>query len=64
MEVNRIMNKYKEMKEKTRQEAIDFQTDFENQDYCWGDLTIYHAYFEEKAKKYGLVKEFKENGII
>ena len=58
------MNKYKKYKEQTRQQAIEWQRDFENQDYCWGDLTIYHQYFEEKAKKYGLLKEFKENGII
>ena len=58
------MNKYQKYKEKARQEAIEWQRDFEAQDYCWGDLIIYQQYFEEKAKKYGLVKEFKENCII
>lgn len=58
------MNKYQENKEKVRQEAIEWQLDFEKQDYCWGDLHIYQQYFEEKAKRYGLVKEFKENCII
>ena len=58
------MNKYQKYKEKTRQEAIEWQLDFEKQDYCWGDLHIYHQHFEDKARRYGLVKEFKENGII
>ena len=53
------MNKYQENKEKIRQEAIEWQLDFEKQDYCWGDLHIYHQYFEEKARRYGLLKEFK-----
>lgn len=58
------MNKYQKYKEKTRQEAIEWQLDFEKQDYCWGDLHIYQQYFENKAKRYGLVKEFRENCII
>jgi hypothetical protein len=58
------MSKYREMQEKIRQEAIECQLDFEKQDYCWGDLLIYHQYFEDKARKYGLIKEFRENGII
>lgn len=58
------MKKYQENKEKARQQAIEWQKDFENQNYCWGDLIIYQQYFEDKARKYGLLKEFKENGII
>ena len=58
------MSKYREMQEKTRQEAIEWQLDFEKQDYCWGELQVYQQYFENKARKYGLVKEFRENGII
>lgn len=58
------MNKYKENKEKARQQAIEWQQDFEKQGYCWGDLIIYQQYFEDLGKKYGLLKEFKENGIV
>ena len=57
------MSKYGETKEKIRQQAIEYQEDFEKQDYCWSDLHIYQQYFEDKARKYGLVKEFRENGI-
>lgn len=58
------MNKYKEYKEKYRQEAIEWQNDFANNNYSYGELLIFQTYFEEKAKKYGLLEEFRENGII
>lgn len=58
------MSKYKENKEKARKKAIEWQLDFANHDYSWGELAYYGAYFEKLAKRYGLVEEFKENGII
>ena len=58
------MSKYKENKEKAREKAIEWQRDFENHNYSWGELAYYGAYFEKLAKRYGLVEEFKENGII
>ena len=58
------MNKYQKGKEKTRNEAIDWQADFADYNYSYGELTCFSRYFETKARRYGLVKEFKENGII
>ena len=58
------MSKYKENKEKARQKAIEWQLDFANHNYSWGELAYYSDYFERLAKRYGLVEEFKENGII
>ena len=58
------MNKYQKNKEKTRQEAIEWQLNFEKHNYSWGDLAIWENHFYNKARRYGLVKEFKENGII
>ena len=58
------MNKYQIEKEKARQKAIDWQMDFCNHNYSWGELADYGGYFERLARRYGLVKEFKENGII
>lgn len=58
------MNKYQENKEKARQEAIEWQRDFEKQNYSWEDLAIWEDYFYNKGKRYGLLKEFKENCII
>ena len=58
------MNKYQKGKEKTRNEAIDWQYDFAGHNYSYGELAHFSDYFETKARRYGLVKEFKENGII
>ena len=58
------MKTYAEKKEEIRQRAIEWQQDFEKQGYCWGDLIIYQEYFEDLGRRYGLLKEFRENGII
>ena len=58
------MNKYQKEKEKTRNEAIDWQADFANYNYSYGELAYFSDYFETKARRDGLGKEFKENGII
>lgn len=54
---------YQEKKEKVRQEAIKWQLDFSNHNYSWLDLSIYYEYFYKLGKRYGLLKEFHENGI-
>lgn len=58
------MNKYQKGKEKTRNEAIDWQVGFADHNYSYSELAYFSDYFEAKARRYGLVKEFKENGII
>ena len=58
------MSKYQEYKEKARQEAIDWQNSFSDNNYSYGELVEWQSYFENKARMYGLVQEFKENGII
>ena len=58
------MNKYQKGKENTRNEAIDWQADFANHNDSYAELAYFSDYFETKARRYGLVKEFKENGII
>lgn len=58
------MNKYQENKEKARQKAIEWQLDFNNNNYSWYDLYIFGEKFSKLAKRYGLTKEFKENGIL
>lgn len=30
----------------------------------WGELSFWSEHFTKVARKYGLVKEFRENGII
>lgn len=58
------MSVYQRAKERARNKAVEWQLDFNNHNYSWGELAYYENYFERLAKKYGLVKEFKENGII
>lgn len=55
---------YSEKKAKLREEAVEWQCDFSRHDYSYGELAEMLAYFEKEGKKYGLVKEFRENGII
>lgn len=59
-----VMNRYQKGKEKTRNEAVDWQSDFAEHNYSYGELACFSDYFETKARRYGLVKEFRENGII
>lgn len=58
------LNKYKEKKEKARKEAIEWQNEFAVNNYSYGELAYYQNYFDNKGKHYGLIREFKENGIL
>ena len=58
------MSNYQKKKENARNEAIRWQSDFENHNYSYGELVAWQAYFEKLAKRYGLVKEFRENAIV
>ena len=55
---------YNKRKAAARDEAIDFQNDFNELVLTWYDLMSYQAYFENLGKRYGLLQEFRENGII
>lgn len=54
---------YAEGKERARQEAIEWSSDFANHNYSWSDLAEWGDYFTRLGKRYGLMKEFHENGI-
>ena len=58
------MDRYNYYKEKARQKAVNWQLDFNNHEYSYLELAMFAEYFEKLAKRYGLTKEFKENGII
>lgn len=57
------MNNYQKQKERVRDEAIDWQLDFFNYNYSWLELTAFENYFEKMGRRYGLLTEFRENGI-
>lgn len=55
---------YQELKNKAREEAKAWQLDFVNNNYSYEEFFEAQLEFEKLAKRYGLTKEFKENGII
>ena len=58
------MSKYTRAKENARQKAMDWQTEYYNNNYSYGELIAFAEYFTRLAKRYGLITEFRENGII
>lgn len=58
------MNRYQIEKENARNEAMEWQADFDNHNYSYGELCDYYSYFNKLAKRYGLVREFEENGVL
>lgn len=57
------MKSYQEKKEAARQEAIDWQLNDSDYPYSWEGLIIIGEYFYKLGKRFGLLREFRENGI-
>lgn len=55
--------KYEIHKDRARDEAIEFSITSSAYDYSYGELLEKQQHFKKLAKRYGLTKEFKENGI-
>ncbi len=47
-----------------REFAIEWQTRFSEFNYSYYELADWQTFFEEYGKRYGLLREFRENGII
>lgn len=56
---------YSEGKEKAIQEAQEWQAEAteESKSYSYGELIDAGEYFHKLGKRYGLLREFAENGI-
>ena len=54
---------YDDKKWLLREAAIDWQSSFPDMDYSYDDLAMWGDFFREYGKKYGLLREFAENGI-
>ena len=54
---------YERNKDKLRDLAIQWQQDFDKNNYSYGELFDFQAFFEYYGKRYGLLKEFRENAI-
>ncbi len=55
---------YRRGKAAARAAAIDWQTTTTNRPTTWAELTEKQAHFEKLARRYGLITEFRANGII
>ena len=60
--INKI--KYQNGKQKAINQAIEYQIKAGEASLSYGEIHENFIYFEKLAKRYGLKKEFKENGII
>lgn len=58
------MTKYQRLKENARNKAIEWQYSVGENNYYMSEMADFYIYFSKLAKRYGLTKEFKENGII
>lgn len=58
------MNTYEKRKEAARQAAIDWQLRTSETALSYGELAAASAHFEKLARRFGLVREFRENAII
>lgn len=58
------MTKYQEKKEKARQQAIEWQYRLSSELLSYDTLSTMQEKFEHLGRRYGLVREFKENAII
>ena len=54
---------YATKKAVTRQEAIDWQNGVANRNYSYEEMQEAAEHFEKLGRRYGLLKEFRENGI-
>ena len=57
------MNNYQKRKEAARQEAIDWQLNDSDYPYSYEGLAIIGDYFCKLGKRFGLLREFRENAI-
>lgn len=58
------MNYYQQRKAQLKEEAKQFQLDNSNNLLTWLDIAGGLDYFYDYGKRYGLIKEFRNEGII
>jgi hypothetical protein len=58
------METYRQRKDAARDAAIELQNQTNERAVSWKEITEICAYFEKQGKRYGLLTEFRENGLI
>ena len=59
-----MKNNYQIKKSQAREEAIEWQIAFSESNQSYAEMLEAQRRFQKLGKRYGLTKEFKENGII
>lgn len=57
------MKNYETKKAEARDKAVEWQLQASDKNYSYGELADFTKYFEKLGRRYGLLKEFRENGI-
>lgn len=57
-------DEYEKRKEELRDEAIQWSYDTSERTMSYYDLMVEQSYFYEQGRRYGLLREFRENGIV
>jgi hypothetical protein len=57
------MNAYQRGKARARQAAIEFSHDVSEMNLSWWECAEVSEKFEKLGRRYGLLREFRENGI-
>lgn len=59
------MSRYSKGKEKVRQKVMDFQNTFsEGKTWFYSELSDFQAELEKEARKYGMLRELRKEGIL
>ena len=58
------MKTYQEKKSEAISEAIEWQYAFCDRDISWEELSEETEHFVKLAKRYGLIRMFKQEGVI
>ena len=59
------MSRYEKGKVKTVEMAMEYQRSFaDGKSYYWSEIADIQGNLEKRAKRYGLLREFRNEGII
>lgn len=58
------MTTYQRGKNAAREQAVVWQANSAEQSPSWGEIAAQRRQLEQLARRYGLVREFRENAII
>ena len=58
------MTRYQQAKAAARNRAQEWQADFSEHSYSYGEIAAFQEMFYRLGKRYGLLTEYRGNGII